>query len=148
MGPDAPPDDVRLAFSDRVAVLKRDPSVVIPGQLEDACGSLDAFDSETLAKTTAALKILDKLSDRGQKSCLLSRCESTVCMYTRKVGVTVGSVATERASVRLWHLGDADALFGSIDLVLASLAPDACQRIAERRGATPCVSPVIQCDHE
>lgn len=46
-------------------------------------------------------------------------------------------------------LGDSGwALFGSIDLVLASLAPDACQRIAERRGATPCVSPVIQCDHE
>jgi hypothetical protein len=76
MGPDAPPDDVRLAFSDRVAVLKRGPSVVIPGQLEDAGGALDAFDSETLAETTAALKILDNLSDRGQKSWLLSRCES------------------------------------------------------------------------
>ena len=76
MGSYAAPNDMQVTFSDRMAVLKRGPSVISPGHLENASSPLHAFNTKTLAEATAALKILHELSDRNQKRRLLSRCQN------------------------------------------------------------------------
>ncbi len=71
MRPDATPHDVSLALPDWPAVLERGSSIVGPGHLKDAGGTLDAFDSEAFAEGPPPLMVFRKLRDGNQEGSLL-----------------------------------------------------------------------------
>jgi hypothetical protein len=67
MRPDPAPHDVRLAFLDRLTVLKGGACIVWPGFLEDTDGTFDAFDSQPFPEPLVAPQILNKLAHGGNK---------------------------------------------------------------------------------
>lgn len=73
MGSDPPPDDMRLTFDNRTAVLKRCPTLAGPRHLEDPRGALNALDPQAIAESFAATQVIDELCDRSQEQCLLLR---------------------------------------------------------------------------
>jgi hypothetical protein len=77
MRPDTPPDDVRVARADRVAVLKGRAAVRRPGQLPHTALTLHSLDAEPLVEPLGA-KTGDKQSNRSQKRFALLARETGV----------------------------------------------------------------------
>ena len=77
MRPDTPPDDVRVARADRVAVLKGRAAVRGPGQLPHTALTLHSLDAEPLVEPLGA-KTGDKQSNRSQKRFALLARETGV----------------------------------------------------------------------
>jgi len=73
MGPEPPPNDMRLTLDDRETVGKDCSTVTVPCHLEDPRSALNPLDSETFAETFATTQVVDELYDRGQEQCLLLR---------------------------------------------------------------------------
>ena len=97
------PDDVPLAFADRLAELKRRTPVRRPGQLEDASRPLQSLDAEAGPRRSTGFEILNEPRNRSlERTPLFVRQRGVVTVEARQPPVCRhGGLLAERGEERL-----------------------------------------------